>query len=828
MLRLTACFLITSFLFIVNSVFGPQTSVASLTRLTITAEHAVNLNPTLSDDGKIVAFESSADLAGTEKNSSFHALRANLNGAVFNEIGGTRAVSPALSSDGKMMMFASTEDLLGRNADRNSEIFVFDGSKLQQLTQTEPADVTTRLSDGNFQPCVTADGRTIAFSSNRNLTGLNADLSYEIFLYDRLVQRFTQLTNDTPERSAGSPKISADGSRVFYKRTTVVEPETADMVMVETQSATTRVLAAGVAELSISEGRAVSKDGMRLVYSALTGTNQTQVFLFEGRDNSIRQLTQLGSRSVDVKLQPTISGDGRRVAFATRRRVTNASDGGVELYVLDLPTGQVQQITSAPSSATAEVVASLNFDGTLAAFSFPRILSGPVSDDDLRNNSEIYLATIAPRPIGVATVLNAAAGGNESEPTRIAPGSIAKIRGSGLAVKTEMAGSDLPFTVAGTTVTVNGQPARIFYVSADEAVFVVPGGLVNGPAEFLVSNADGLLSKAEAIISTAAPGVFTVAGDGRGDAIILNSDTLTRGLFDPSKGDLRLSIFATGVVRANSVSVTINGKPSVVEAVAPAQLTGLDEIHVLVPAELRGAGKSTLVVTADGVQSNAVSVVIGGTTPTPSPTPTPTPSPSPSPSPGPSPIPTPSPDSSPTIVISQVFGGGGNSGAPFRNDFIEIFNRGNASVSLNGWSVQYASATASTWSVTSLTSVTLLPGQYYLIQESSGGTTGVVLPAPDATGTIAMAAGSGKVALVKTSTALSGACPSDPNIIDLVGYGSTANCFRGSAPAPAASNTNAISRAANGCTDTRNNNTDFALGPPNPRNITFLPRVCAN
>ena len=130
--------------------------------------------------------------------------------------------------------------------------------------------------------------------------------------------------------------------------------------------------------------------------------------------------------------------------------------------------------------------------------------------------------------------------------------------------------------------------------------------------------------------------------------------------------------------------------------------------------------------------------------------------------------------------------------------------------------------------MTPLTSVTLLPGQYYLIQESSGGSSGVVLPAPDATGSIAMAAGSGKVVLVKSSTALSGTCPNDSNIVDLVGYGNTATCFRGSAPAPAASNTNSILRAANGCTDTRNNVADFTLGPPNPRNITFLPRVCVN
>jgi hypothetical protein len=283
-----------------------------------------------------------------------------------------------------------------------------------------------------------------------------------------------------------------------------------------------------------------------------------------------------------------------------------------------------------------------------------------------------------------------------------------------------------------------------------------------------------------------------------------------------------LSIFATGVVRAKSVSVTICGKPSVVETVAPANLIGLDEIHMLVPAELRGAGKCTLVVTADSVQSNPASIVMGGTAPTPTPTPIPSPTPSPSPSPSPS------PDASSTIVISQIFGGGGNAGAPLRNDFIEIFNAGNVSVNLSGWSVQYASATASTWSVTPLSSVSLLPGQYYLVQESSGGSNGVALTAPDATGSIAMAAGSGKVALVRNSTALTGSCPNDQNIIDLVGYGSTANCFRGSGPAPAPSNTSSILRAANGCTNTRNNVADFALGLPNPRNTSFLPRICTN
>jgi predicted extracellular nuclease len=47
---------------------------------------------------------------------------------------------------------------------------------------------------------------------------------------------------------------------------------------------------------------------------------------------------------------------------------------------------------------------------------------------------------------------------------------------------------------------------------------------------------------------------------------------------------------------------------------------------------------------------------------------------------------------SPDLVVSQVYGGGGNSGATLTNDFIEIYNRGAATVSVDGWSVQYASS----------------------------------------------------------------------------------------------------------------------------------------
>src|SRR5262245_42774762 len=113
MLRLKACFLTVVFLLAGVSFFiAPKTrSSASVVRVTQTAEQAVNLNPSLSDDGRVVVFESSANFAAGGLNSSFHAVRADLRGEPpgFNEIGATRVVSPALSGDGSVVAFASTE-----------------------------------------------------------------------------------------------------------------------------------------------------------------------------------------------------------------------------------------------------------------------------------------------------------------------------------------------------------------------------------------------------------------------------------------------------------------------------------------------------------------------------------------------------------------------------------------------------------------------------------------------------------------------------------------------------------------------------------------------
>jgi DNA/RNA endonuclease G (NUC1) len=191
------------------------------------------------------------------------------------------------------------------------------------------------------------------------------------------------------------------------------------------------------------------------------------------------------------------------------------------------------------------------------------------------------------------------------------------------------------------------------------------------------------------------------------------------------------------------------------------------------------------------------------------------------PSPSPSPSPTPTPGS---VVISQVYGGGGNAGATLKNDFIEIINHTNSPINLSGWSVQYASATLANWQVTSLSNVVLQPGQYHLVQEAAGAGGTVDLPTADSTGTIAMGATSGKIALVSNTTPLTGTCPAGGSIIDFVGYDG-ANCFEG-APTAALTNTTAAIRKNNGCQDTDNNSNDFVTGAPAPRNSSSPTNNC--
>ncbi|HEX6761565.1 MAG TPA: lamin tail domain-containing protein [Gaiellaceae bacterium] len=184
---------------------------------------------------------------------------------------------------------------------------------------------------------------------------------------------------------------------------------------------------------------------------------------------------------------------------------------------------------------------------------------------------------------------------------------------------------------------------------------------------------------------------------------------------------------------------------------------------------------------------------------------------------------------SPDAVIGQVYAGGGNAGATYTNDYVELFNRGGTAVDLTGWTIQYASAASTSWQATALAG-TIVPGHRYLVQLGSTAAVGAALPAPDATGTTNLAASGGKVALVRDATALAcggspGSCTST-SIADLVGYGAAAD-YEGAGAAPALDSTTAAVRAGDGCTDTDDNAADFAAAAPAPKNSAAAAGSCS-
>lgn len=179
-------------------------------------------------------------------------------------------------------------------------------------------------------------------------------------------------------------------------------------------------------------------------------------------------------------------------------------------------------------------------------------------------------------------------------------------------------------------------------------------------------------------------------------------------------------------------------------------------------------------------------------------------------------------DTTSPVVVSEVYGGGGNTGATYTNDFIELFNSGTTPVDLSTWSVQYAAAAGPTvtsprYAVTPLTG-SVAPRSFYLVQEAKGNGGTTPLPTPDVIGMIPLSGTAGKVALVKDQTALTctPGCSALPDVIDFVGFGG-ANDFAGSGPTAAPASTTSVQRTPGASTNTGDNKADFTVADPTPK-----------
>ncbi|WP_306370562.1 endonuclease/exonuclease/phosphatase family protein [Nocardiopsis sp. CC223A] len=174
-----------------------------------------------------------------------------------------------------------------------------------------------------------------------------------------------------------------------------------------------------------------------------------------------------------------------------------------------------------------------------------------------------------------------------------------------------------------------------------------------------------------------------------------------------------------------------------------------------------------------------------------------------------------------TPVIAEVYGGGGNSGATLRHDFVELGNAAGAPVSVDGWSVQYLPSSPKP---TTNVQVTPLSGEIpaegrYLVRHAAGAGGEVDLPAPDAAGSTNMSATAGTVLLVSGTAPVecrtAADCAADESVVDIVGYGGAV--VREGESAPRLSNTTAAARGGD-LADTDDNAADFTAGEPTPVN----------
>lgn len=358
--------------------------------------------------------------------------------------------------------------------------------------------------------------------------------------------------------------------------------------------------------------------------------------------------------------------------------------------------------------------------------------------------------------------------------------------------------TNMPTFPAPLTVTLSG-PAQgattVSLTSGDPAALGVMNVTIPDGQTSAVVDVSGI-SQSAAVTVTATLGATTrtamvrvLGGAETPAAVTLTPPTSTV----PSGGNVQLTVTLDIPAPAGGTAVGIAVTPSTAGTVPPTVTVAQNALSATFTyTDTAGSGTATVTATLGASTSNATVTVSNAGN---------------------------------HLLISAVYGGGGNANATFTHDYVELHNPTAGSLSTSGMSVQYGSATGNTWIVTTLPALTVPAGGYVLIQQATGGANGAALPTPDAMGTTNMSATAGKVALVNATGALTGMCPAAATIVDLVGFGATSNCAEGS-PAAAGSNTTAVQRAMAGCQDTNNNSADFTSVTPTPRNSAATAVLC--
>jgi Tol biopolymer transport system component len=397
------------------------------------------IEPTISSDGTKIAFVSAADLTGNNADGNseiflFDTIAATL--TQLTDTTGGHSSSPSIDSDGTRIAFESTANPTGSNADGNPEIFLFD------VTTGSLIQVTDAAGRDSRHPTISGDGTKVAFESSADLTGNNADRNSEIFLFDAATSGLTQVTDTRSQYLNRTAAISGDAAKIVFARYNFGFENPAQ-IHLASQLYLFDVATSSFTELSLGQDPSINSDGTRITFvrrnPLIDGEpSGSEVFYYHTITSGVTQVTNgTDPYSYSVSLEPTISSDGTKIAYQSGANLTGSNaDGNWEVFLFDATANSLIQITDTrggennyPSSG----LPAISGDGARVVFQSTANLTG----NNPNGNLQIFLSTAgdlfaaapdveanAPAPAAAAVdeaVADDDSSGGESRETAFAP-----------------------------------------------------------------------------------------------------------------------------------------------------------------------------------------------------------------------------------------------------------------------------------------------------------------------------------------------------------------------------------------------------------------------
>lgn len=517
-----------------------------------------NNAPAISGDGTRIVFSSnSGTLAGANDDGNQEIFLATLprlstsvsfsritetDSSQATPIGANAAFdnyTPTINFDGTLIAFVSTRNVFkvngtpitvtnGDNADGNAEIFLYraGAGQFTQVTRSRDEDATVNfvVKGFNSNPFLSGNGQRLIFLSGFNYPGTNAnqntDFNGEVFLYNvgDTHGAFTQITNTTG--TAIVPVLNLDGTF-----------SVAANAPVNRLTASTRPLNRDGTLLVLESAGNFNNNNSDLTREIWLYNITTKAFTRITNQTVSQPPTQDELKRIDHSFLPSINATGTFITFGSVLNLIDDpndskdgnTDGSREVFradIRDLANLKFRQVTFTQPLAgffdQRDNLISPHIDntGNQLLFATGTDLIGTNQDA----SPEIFRAII--RPItSINSQAVALANAASFDGTVVARGSIVAAFGTMLANSTASTPSaDLPFDLDGVTVTVGFTAARLLFISERQINFVFPAGIAAADSVTFTVNNNGVLSTGTIKVADAAPGVFTITGNGTGPA----------------------------------------------------------------------------------------------------------------------------------------------------------------------------------------------------------------------------------------------------------------------------------------------------------------------